>query len=379
MDAFAGGMLSGSVQHAIISIAGELARFKDQATDPEDALAAIRAVGRRANLEVDLVWDENDLTKEVAYDVFVTVEDLGTFSLSLTPRETTPWPLRGALSANERDILRVNGEKRSVEQVVSFLDFMWSNANVMRSVLDECLTAEAVRRHDVRTSEEHMRRAWDRFRARHRLVDDSAIQEWSAQNGMTVPQLTEHVARAASQLALEDAVLRPRANLDRVGQPNWLATTWQRLAGGFDLARVVRLRTKNPEDAARFAQTVARGGVHAFYDLVESQLASGKLAGIPGGAIGAVMRRDLPDDYAEAIFDASPGDTIGPLRITTTAGEVYDLVRVTAIVPANLDDPATRERVTAIAFEEWLSERRKSAEIEWFWGSVEQTRRASVT
>jgi parvulin-like peptidyl-prolyl isomerase len=83
----------------------------------------------------------------------------------------------------------------------------------------------------------------------------------------------------------------------------------------------------------------------------------------------AVLRRaETPAEMADAIFTAAAGDVVGPVR----ADDGYAVVRVLDFVPARLDEP-TRRTITKLLFEAWLEERRRSARVEWNWGTVNRT------
>jgi len=76
----------------------------------------------------------------------------------------------------------------------------------------------------------------------------------------------------------------------------------------------------------------------------------------------AVQRGLDPSPLAQAVFSAEPGEVVGPIA----CDGLFLVVRVWSIGPAALDD-GVRDRIQRLLFDQWLSERRQAAQIEWFW------------
>ena len=88
----------------------------------------------------------------------------------------------------------------------------------------------------------------------------------------------------------------------------------------------------------------------------------------PSGEVFAVLQRQEIEPELEVIFAAQPGDVLQPVQ--TDKG--YAIARVLAFTPARLDEQ-TVTAIKKILFEEWLTEKRQIARIEWYWGNAVQT------
>ena len=79
---------------------------------------------------------------------------------------------------------------------------------------------------------------------------------------------------------------------------------------------------------------------------------------LAGGYSGLVTRAGLEAAVEAAIFGAQPGKVIGPIK----TDEGWQLIKLESLHPATLDD-TLRETLKSQLFDEWLSERRRKAQI----------------
>ncbi|NOT63205.1 MAG: hypothetical protein HOP19_23595, partial [Acidobacteria bacterium] len=73
---------------------------------------------------------------------------------------------------------------------------------------------------------------------------------------------------------------------------------------------------------------------------------------------GTVRRADLTAAAEAAVFNAKPGQVVGPVK--TTKG--WELLRIEALQPATLDD-ATLITIKKRLFDEWLQDARANARL----------------
>jgi putative peptide maturation system protein len=171
---------------------------------------------------------------------------------------------------------------------------------------------------------------------------------------MTHAQLEKYVADEATV-----AALRERVTAGRVEE--YFAAH----RAGFDGARIARIEFADEQSARRTIEQI-RTGTLDFYAAAERRFLEAPKQPEPPSPLFVTVRRDeLPAESAGAIFGVAPGDVVGPLR--TESG--YAVVRVLDLKPARLDEPAHRT-VAQHLFAEWLDERRRTATIEWNWGSA---------
>jgi parvulin-like peptidyl-prolyl isomerase len=70
----------------------------------------------------------------------------------------------------------------------------------------------------------------------------------------------------------------------------------------------------------------------------------------------------VPPEVEDAAFAGAPGQVQGPIR----SGDLYYVVQTLEYDPEHVLGPETRDALRAIAFEQWLAERRAAAEVEIF-------------
>jgi parvulin-like peptidyl-prolyl isomerase len=80
-----------------------------------------------------------------------------------------------------------------------------------------------------------------------------------------------------------------------------------------------------------------------------------------GGVIGRVMRGQLKPDIEAKVFNAAPGDLLGPF--VSADGSAYEIFAVTATYPATLDEDVTAV-IRRLLREEWLLARAQEHVIE---------------
>jgi parvulin-like peptidyl-prolyl isomerase len=80
-----------------------------------------------------------------------------------------------------------------------------------------------------------------------------------------------------------------------------------------------------------------------------------------GGVIGRVLRGQLKTDIEAKVFNASPGDLLGPFPAAD--GTFYEIFAVTAKHPATLDEDVKGE-IRRLLREEWLMARAQEHIIE---------------
>ena len=122
-------------------------------------------------------------------------------------------------------------------------------------------------------------------------------------------------------------------------------------------------------DAVAFSQIVVNDRVLArelrfrtmegaeFFSLAR-QYSIDESTRLAGGFVGRIERTQLPQAIAAHAFGVIPGTIAGPFEID----KKFYVVKIEEVYPAELNE-ATRARIEGILFEEWLSLRRKQANV----------------
>src|SRR5690242_10660294 len=89
-------------------------------------LADLQAANRA--IDIDLVWEEEDYSGAVHYDLLIRAGEQGTVSLSFCPDRAVPWPLRNAFRAPDGWIVKVNGRVIEASTAMATLDVIWEKS-----------------------------------------------------------------------------------------------------------------------------------------------------------------------------------------------------------------------------------------------------------
>lgn len=346
-------MSDGAVRDALADVLGCLEGFVTDGTRPTEALARLAAL-RPAHPEVsmELVWHASDYDATIHYDALLRASDVGRVSLSVCAASDTPWPLRGARLASDRDLVRVNGETLKVRDAMDCIDFLWNEARIVGALVDLCLVTEEVKRLALEATADQKQRALDAFRSSRGLLSAVQTHAWMEANALTQEKLEAMLLGQAEAFAVRDYVV---AGTDR-------HRFWNEHPGAFDIAHVARLRVRTRAHAEQLMAALSAG--REFYAVMEEELVARRLVALPHGNLSLLRRAELGAGDAEVIFNAHAGAVVGPM----CAGDCHDIIRVIQLVPASLEDPATEMALGDAIFDEWLAARRRAARIEWFWG-----------
>lgn len=321
-------------------------------TRPEEARRLLRDFqARHPELDIDLVWEEEDYSGAVHYDLLIRPDAQGTISLSYCPDRAVPWPLRNAFRAPDGWVARVNGRVIDAPTAMTAMDIVWGKTSLVRDILNLALIEEAVTRRGITVAAEEMQPAMDAFRRKHRLLRKADMLKFFEVQGITQSALESHLESELLRTKLRDEMTQ--GSVDQYFHDH---------QGDFETAHVIRLRVRNEADA-RGIVADAEAGRRDFASVARERFVDGAAA-----AFVVLRRSELTEDQAKAVFGTPPGQVVA-----VASGNVWDAMHVLRIAGAVLDD-ATREQVKQAAFDAWLDEQRRTAQITWFWGDSERLR-----
>ena len=308
---------------------------------------------RHPGTSMELIWEQQAFDRSLHYDVLIRPAGGGsTVSLSYCADRGLPWPLRGVQRWSDRDLVRVNGTVLTVPDAMARLESIWADASVVHQLIDGCLLRAEVDREPERITDEELQAGMDAFRRTHRLCLARDTEDWLQRRGMTQLQLEDLVADQITIARIRDRVAAGRVE-----------SYFERHREGFDTAQVAAIDYATESDARRAYRHIGSGEADFF------RAARARFESDPAERplFRAIRRRDAIDQQT-IVFGAAPGDLVGPARVA----DDYVLYRVLSIVPARLDDDV-RAVIKRALFDEWLADKRRTATIEWNWGTAEQT------
>ncbi|MBN1203607.1 MAG: TIGR04500 family putative peptide maturation system protein [Myxococcaceae bacterium] len=362
--------MSSEINQTILGVVEEMVRLAREPATPREGEARLKRRARertepketqqpgpRAPLKIDVLWEQESVTGAVQYDALLRVPGWGAVSIGYCPERGLPWALRGTFRWSEVDMLRVNQRRIGVADVVKQLDFLWAEPWLARQLVDVALIAEAVEEQPeaFTSSDEELQAAMDAFRRRRGLLTPEAMMHWLEQQGLTHRNLETLLDNFVKARKLRRRVVAGREE-----------TYFASHKAEFDVAVIARIALGDLERARSLHERLRGGEVdllRAAAEALREQTPGAPRWESPPPLLERVRRSALPPEQAAVIFAASAGAVLEPFE--TKAG--YEVRQVLGIEPAVLD-AATRAAIGEQLFQEWLTERRAAAEVEWLWG-----------
>lgn len=133
------------------------------------------------------------------------------------------------------------------------------------------------------------------------------------------------------------------------------------ISGTMELVWARQIVVATEDEAVAVLNRLASGEP---FDAVAREVSLDDLTRDLGGDLGWFPRGFgwVPPEVEDAAFAGAPGQVQGPIR----SGDLYYVIQTLDYDPEHILDPDTREALRAIAFEQWLAERRAAAEVEIF-------------
>lgn len=348
-----------ALQHVLVETLDYLMTLSQKDTQPEEAKARFRHLQKQyPDTKLELLWEREEYDRSLHYDVLLRLHEQGTVSLSFCPDRVLPWPLRGVHRWTEGDLVRVNNTVLQVGQAIACLDFMWDEAPIVNHLIDMCLIQEELEQRPIEVSNADLQLALDSFRQKRKLYTAKDTYRWLEQHGLTHEQLEQLLI---DQLLVTKLCERVTAN----HVDNYFGAH----QADFDTAYLARLQFSNKESAYQIYEQLCIGKVD-FHEAAKYCLRStNPLEQRLKPFFEIVQRRQMYPELRLPVFATAEPDTIlQPLLVQKS----YTIVQVLSLSPARLNEP-TREIIKKLLFEEWLTQRRRTAKIEWYWGNANHT------
>lgn len=297
------------------------------------------------------------------YDLLITHEH-GTHVVGFAPAGSPPWPLRGSHSPTEQDVVRVNGTVLRMQQAMTWLDGLWKRPRLLRRLVDLCLVEEELAARedavDAEINDALLQRRMDEFRLRRGLACAADTHRWLADHGMTHHLLEQ---RLLGQLRFE--VLREQvvgAEADQV---------LHEAPDAVDTLAVALLLSPDPDLCAAVHALCSDGGLpleSAAGRLARGAARSPGAAGTAGTA-RVSFRRQVRHSAAGPVAALFP-DTVaeGTVTLPYREDDGYAVAQKLAPAVRSADTEANRAALRDLLFDRWLAERRRVADVEWYWG-----------
>lgn len=245
-------------------------------------------------------------------------------------------------------VAKIDDEVISGAQFIKFLKFSNEFPDLIKRFIRGKVTVHAAKKRGVEVSTEEVQEAADNFRRCLGLHRAKETQEWLDRMGITEDEfetfMTEHVYKKK----MTD-ILVTQETVKKYFQLN---------SPKFDTVDIRHIVVESMEKARELTALLAEEP-ESFDELAKTYSIDDETNHI-GGQIPGVQRGHLPDEIDAKIFNASPGDILGPLQLD--GEDIYEIIQISAMHPAKLEDD-TKEKISQAIYEEWLEERLKEHRV----------------
>jgi parvulin-like peptidyl-prolyl isomerase len=247
------------------------------------------------------------------------------------------------MSLDQVIALHIEGTSYSLATVLRFTK-MRGRFSAIEDYASNVLIAAYAQEHQLTASPEEIQTAVNDWRIEYELYQASEVEDWLAERSLSTSDLAEYarmkllMVRVREHVAsgkVERYFAEHRSEFDAVALS-------QIFLNERALARELRFKTME--------------GAEFF--LLAREYSTDELSRLAGGFVGRRERKELPREIYTQAFGAVAGTVIGPIEID----KQFYVIKVDEVYPAELNADI-RSRIEQILFEEWLSSRRKQANV----------------
>jgi parvulin-like peptidyl-prolyl isomerase len=241
-------------------------------------------------------------------------------------------------------LVNVNGYDYNLPDAIRRSMIHFDSDTLLDHAIEEMLLRQYAAQNNISNSTEELQLAADELRYYLGLESVEKLQQWlnsnqqtilSVQNGIDFKLLRTKVKDGISDKEIEAYFLEHKLEFDRVD--------------------LYSIRLDSLEKAEEFYAQITEKGENFHALTMEHSL--DEETRVKAGYIGKVRRNEVSADIETAVFNAQPGEVVGPIK--TEKG--YNLFKVGAVYPANLE--AERDNIRFLLFHNLLSKLRTEAKI----------------
>lgn len=225
------------------------------------------------------------------------------------------------------------------DDVIKFLSLSGQSEGIIRHVILYRESAKRAAELGLIIPDEDLQQYADNFRKIHSLITAEDTYAFLRKKGLTEDDFEQFCECALSIISLKE----------HLSDKNRIEEYFVNNRSDFDRARISAIVVKDENLANEILMQVSEEGedFHALarkYSIDMSTKYS-------GGYVGEISRKMLDQGIAAKVFNASPGDLLGPFE----REGVFRLILAEEIKKAELNDN-TIESIKERLFEEWFSE-----------------------
>jgi parvulin-like peptidyl-prolyl isomerase len=246
-------------------------------------------------------------------------------------------------------IAKINDEEMSAYDFVKILKLNDKFDELIEEIMVDKLAVAEAKKQGITVSIEEVQERADQIRrvlGLHRAKDTN---EYLDSMGVSLDEFEKHITDGLYKEKVEEQVCTNQA----------LEDYFSLHSPKFDSLAVAHM-VIDSEGKAREVMALLEDDPDSFEDLAKEHSLDEETAS-SGGYVGKVSRGTMDGDIEAKLFNADPGDVIGPF--TSGDGLIYEIFKVTAKHPAKLDE-ATAKEVHKLIYDEWLEARAQEHRLE---------------
>jgi parvulin-like peptidyl-prolyl isomerase len=215
-------------------------------------------------------------------------------------------------------------------------------------IIRDKITVHEAKKKGITVSTEEVQQEADDFRRVATLHRAQETQEWLDKTGLTLDDFEAFVTERIYKKKMVETITSDQAIEEyfKLNSPKFDSVDIRHIVVDSE-AKAKELMSLVSDDPESFGQLARE---HSLDNETRKT----------GGLIGGVRRGVLPDEVSAKVFNASAGDVVGPFQLGE--GYFYEIVQVTAMNPATLDD-ATKDEIGELIYNEWLGARMQEHNI----------------
>lgn len=245
-------------------------------------------------------------------------------------------------------ILKIDGQAVSVAELLQTLKLTGQFEGLIEQLVRDRITVLDARKQGVRISDEEIQERADQFRRVRGLHRASDTNKYLDAMGVTLDEFQAFLADGLYQEKMMQQVCGEEA----------VRAFFKLNSPRFDSIEVSHM-VLDSEGKAKEMISVLREEPELFEEMArEHSIADTRER---GGLIGKVLRGALRGDVEAKVFNAAPGELLGPF--VSSDRTTFEIFRVNARHPARLDE-ATASEVRRVLREDWLRARAQEHVIE---------------
>ncbi|WP_250473961.1 peptidylprolyl isomerase [Caballeronia sp. GAFFF1] len=235
-------------------------------------------------------------------------------------------------------IVRIDDEVVDVDEFLRLLKLNGQFDGLVEQLVRDKLTVRAAKKAGVTLTADEIQTRADQFRRIRGLHRAADMNNYLDALNVSLDEFEAYITDTLYQEKM----------LEQVGTQRAIEEYFQLNSPRFDGIEVRHI-VLDSEGSAKEMMSYLNDDPDSFADMAREHSLADTRDG--GGLIGRVMRGQLRADIEAKVFNAEPGDLLGPF--VSADGASYEIFAVTSKYPAQLDEETTAE-IRRLLREEWL-------------------------